>query len=111
MQGARDGSFSNKSSTKLSSPSVIKSVYQDVTSVENIVDEVTLQKYLKEHENNEKNVKVVNKSQQSSNLLSSFWSHPVTKTAKDMTTFLKKCHYQLSTLSPGKYSIHHISWH
>lgn len=102
MQGTPDGIFSKKHSPKVSSQSPMKSAYQDVTSVESIIDELSLQKYLKEHDKNEKNMKVANKSHQSSNLLSSFWSHPVTKTAKDMSTFLKKCHYQLSTLSPGK---------
>ncbi|XP_066249033.1 transmembrane protein 209 [Euwallacea similis] len=38
----------------------------------------------------------------SNNLLSSFWSHPVTKSVKDMSSFLKKSQYQLSTLSPTK---------
>lgn len=102
MKGTPDASFPKNPSPKLSSTSPMKSAYQDLTSVENITDEASLQKYLNEHEKNEKNIKVVNKAQQSSNLLSSFWSHPVTKTAKDMSTFLKKCQYQLSTLSPGK---------
>lgn len=102
MTGTPDATFSKNPSPKISSPSHMKTAYQDVTTVENITDEVSLQKYLKEHEKNEKNIKVVNKGQQSSNLLSSFWSHPVTKTAKDMSTFLKKCQYQFSTLSPGK---------
>lgn len=104
LKGSPDASTTQKRSSKLSSPSPLKSVYQDVTSVENITDEVTLEKYLREHEKHEKNIKVVNKSQQSTNLLSSFWSHPVTKTAKDMSVFLKKCQYQLATLSPGKNS-------
>lgn len=101
MKASPDAGTIQKPSSKLSNPSPLKPVYQDVTSVDNIIDEVTLEKYLKEHEKHEKNIKVVNKSQQSTNLLSSFWSHPVTKTAKDMSSFLKKCQYQLATLSPG----------
>lgn len=104
MKGSPDAGITPKPSPKLSSP--VKSVYQDVTSVENITDEVTLNKYLKEHEKHEKNTKVVNKTQQSNNLLSSFWSHSVTKTAKDMSSFLKKCQYQLATLAPGNVYMH-----
>ncbi|ENN71499.1 hypothetical protein YQE_11793, partial [Dendroctonus ponderosae] len=33
------------------------------------------------------------------NLLSSFWSHPITQTSKDMSSFLRKNQYQLSTQS------------
>ncbi|KAJ8972246.1 hypothetical protein NQ317_011071 [Molorchus minor] len=86
--------------SKQNSP--VKSSFQDTSSIEVIKDENSLNKYLKEHEETEKVNKVANKSQQSSNLLSSFWSHPVAKSAKDMSTFLKKCQYQLSTASPTK---------
>lgn len=45
---------------------------------------------------------VENKMQTGNNLLSSFWSHPVTRTATDMSEFLKSCTYQLSSPSPSK---------
>jgi len=45
---------------------------------------------------------VENKVQTGNNLLSSFWSHPVTRTAADMSEFLKSCTYQLSSPSPSK---------
>lgn len=45
---------------------------------------------------------VENKVQTGNNLLSSFWSHPVTRTAADMSEFLKSCTYQLSSPSPTK---------
>ncbi|CAH1977536.1 unnamed protein product [Acanthoscelides obtectus] len=67
-----------------------------------ITHENGLNKYLKEYEEAEKITKMVDKSEKSANLLSSFWSHPVTKTAKDVSSFLKKCQYQLSTQSPTK---------
>lgn len=102
MSGSPDTTFPKKVSPKVSNNLPIKSTYQDVTSVETITDEESLEKYLKEHAKYERSVKQINKSQHSSNLLSSFWSHPVTKTVKDMSSFLKKCHYQLATLSPGK---------
>uniref|UniRef100_A0AAR5Q954 Transmembrane protein 209 n=2 Tax=Dendroctonus ponderosae TaxID=77166 RepID=A0AAR5Q954_DENPD len=37
------------------------------------------------------------------NLLSSFWSHPITQTSKDMSSFLRKNQYQLSTQSTTKH--------
>lgn len=102
MTGTPVGTSPTKRTTpQLSNVSAIKSVFRDVTTVENITDETSLQKYLNEYKKHEASLKIVNKSQQSTNLLSSFWSHPVTKTAKDMNSFLAKCHYQLSTLSPG----------
>ncbi|VEN39396.1 unnamed protein product [Callosobruchus maculatus] len=72
------------------------------TSVDHITHEDGLNKYLKEYEETEKINKRMDKTQKSANLLSSFWSHPVTKTAKDVSSFLKKCQYQLSTQSPTK---------
>ncbi|XP_018573554.1 transmembrane protein 209 [Anoplophora glabripennis] len=96
--------FSNKTSPKSFSkqPSPAKLSFRDTSSLEFIKDENSLQKYLKEHEESQKVDKVTNKTHQSSNLLSSFWSHPVSKTAKDMSSFLKKCQYQLSTPSPTR---------
>ncbi|XP_057669567.1 transmembrane protein 209 [Diorhabda carinulata] len=82
----------------------VKSSFRDVSSMELIEDEDSLNKYLKEHEENEKANKLTSKQEHSSNLLSSFWSHPVTQTAKDVSEFLKKCQYQLSTQSPNKIS-------
>lgn len=92
---------SPKSFSKQTSPAKLS--FCDTSTVGFINDENSLHKYLKEHEEAEKVNKISNKSHQSSNLLSSFWSHPVTKTAKDMSSFLKKCQYQLSTPSPSKF--------
>ncbi|XP_023029269.1 transmembrane protein 209 isoform X2 [Leptinotarsa decemlineata] len=102
--------FSNRSPpNSASKTSSMKTSFCEASSVEFITDENSLNKYLKEYEEMEKVQKLANKSQQSSNLLSSFWSHPVTKTAKDVSSFLKKCQYQLSsqlaTKSPGSPNI------
>lgn len=94
--------YANKpspSSISNQSPNLNKSSFRDVSSVEFIGDEDSLNKYLKEHEEIEKANKLTSKQQHSSNLLSSFWSHPVTQTAKDVSEFLKKCQYQLSSQS------------
>lgn len=96
--------FSNKPSptvfSKKEPPE--KLTFCDTSTIESINDENSLQKYLKEHEEAQKINKIANKTHETSNLLSSFWSHPVAKTAKDMSSFLKKCQYQLSTPSPSK---------
>ncbi|CAH1138308.1 unnamed protein product [Phyllotreta striolata] len=76
-----------------------KSSFRDATSVEYISDEDSLNKYLKEYEEMEKVNKLTTKQQQSSNLLSSFWSHPVTQSAKNVSEYLKHCQYQLSSQS------------
>jgi hypothetical protein len=77
--------------------------YRDTSGIEFIADEKDLDKYLKEFEANTSVKNLNNQTEQPSNLLSSFWSHPVTKTAKDMSSFLKRCTYQLSTQSPSKF--------
>ncbi|KAJ3665391.1 hypothetical protein Zmor_000888 [Zophobas morio] len=74
--------------------------YRDTSGIEFISDEKDLDTYLKEFEANSNIKNLNNQTQQTSNLLSSFWSHPVTKTAKDMSSFLRRCTYQLSTQSP-----------
>lgn len=73
----------------------------DTSGIDFITDETDLERYLKEFDVNTKVQNLSTQNQQPSNLLSSFWSHPVTKTAKDMSTFLKRCTYQMSTQSPG----------
>ncbi|XP_072388155.1 transmembrane protein 209 isoform X1 [Diabrotica undecimpunctata] len=104
FKGTPDRSSSHFSST--SSPifqaSVNKSSFRDISSVEFISDEDALRKYLKEHKEIEKVNKLSCKKQNSSNLLSSFWSHPVTQTAKDVSEYLRKCQYQLSSQIIGK---------
>lgn len=76
--------------------------YQDNLSLlENIEDVEERDHLLEEQDEEGKALKLINKPAATMNLLSSFWSHPVTKTAKDMSSFLKKSQYQLSTQSPG----------
>lgn len=74
--------------------------------------------YFKSFEASPNVMNINNSTQPQTNLLSSFWSHPVTKTAKDMSSFLKRCTYQLSSQSPSKqylfyglYAIHFIFLH
>lgn len=97
--------YSNVSNRKSSnffskSPQSPISTYHNISTVENIEDEDSLNQFLKDYEEVENANKLANKSQHPTNLLSLFWSHPITKTAKDMTSFLKKSQYQLSTQSP-----------
>ncbi|XP_076268905.1 transmembrane protein 209 [Rhynchophorus ferrugineus] len=99
MNQSQYANLSNRRTPK--SPHSPLSSYHNVSSIENIDDESSLNQYLKEHEEVEKVNKMANKSHNSANLLSSFWSHPITKSAKDMSTFLKKSQYQLSSQSPG----------
>ncbi|CAH0550513.1 unnamed protein product [Brassicogethes aeneus] len=102
QQGSPDADRSRSGLLSNRSTPLKVSTFQNISSVEMIKDDKSLEKYLKEHEKNESVNKLANKTQHSSNLLSSFWSHPVTKTAKDMSSFLKRCQYQLSTQSPNK---------
>lgn len=74
----------------------------DLTEVEQITDENSLSQYLKDYEAYEKANTLSCTVNHSANLLSSFWSHPSTKTTKDAVAFLKKNVYQMATQSPGK---------
>lgn len=40
--------------------------------------------------------------EQPSNLLSSFWSHPATRTAAEVPSILRRCYYQLAPSTTGK---------
>ena len=40
--------------------------------------------------------------EQPSNLLSSFWSHPATRTAAEVPSILRRCYYQLAPPTTGK---------
>jgi hypothetical protein len=39
--------------------------------------------------------------EQPSNLLSSFWSHPATRTAAEVPSILRRCYYQLAPPTTG----------
>ncbi|XP_060533654.1 transmembrane protein 209 [Cylas formicarius] len=84
---------------KQSSPPILR--FQN-SLVDIIDDEDSLDQYIKDHEASEKVNKISEKSQSSFNLLSSFWSHPVAKTTKDISSFLSKSQYQLATQSLTK---------
>lgn len=76
---------------------------KDLPTVDDITDVDTLKTYLKDFDRTEKLNSTYNLDM-STNLLSSFWSHPVTKSAKDSSSFLRKSFYQLSTRSPSEHS-------
>ncbi|KAL3289077.1 hypothetical protein HHI36_003519 [Cryptolaemus montrouzieri] len=83
-------------------PSNLSSKFlSDSFRIDPISDEASLDEFLKERDTFEKINRVHNQSPQSSNLLSSFWRHPVTKNPKD-SIVLSKCKYQLSSLTRDK---------
>lgn len=43
--------------------------------------------------------------EQPSNLLSMFWSHPVTRSPTEAAPMLRRCAYQLATSTPGIFII------
>ncbi|KAK9745681.1 Cytochrome B561, N terminal [Popillia japonica] len=76
--------------------SPMKTPRQDTSGIEFISDQNTLQTYLKDFEANEKKANITNCIDATTNALSTFWSHPLTKNPKDTPTFLKRTQYQLS---------------
>ncbi|XP_012253137.2 transmembrane protein 209 [Athalia rosae] len=61
-----------------------------------IYDEVQLQSYLKELEHQERKSTSLTNVDQPSNLLSSFWSHPATRSPGEVSPMLRRCVYQLA---------------
>lgn len=78
---------------------------KDTPTVQHITDVNTLNEYLKDFSKTEKLSSTFNMDT-STNILNSFWSHPVTKSAKDTSMFLRNTFYQLSTHSPGSSTIY-----
>ncbi|KAI4466723.1 hypothetical protein MML48_2g00003042 [Holotrichia oblita] len=76
--------------------SPIKTPRQDTSGIEFISNQSSLQTYLKDFEANEKKANITNCVDATTNALSTFWSHPLTKNPKDTSTFLKRTQYQLS---------------
>jgi len=75
----------------------------NLTNEDLIQDECELENYLKEVEQQRKCVLSTN-IDQPSNLLSSFWSHPATRTPGEVSPLLRRCAYQLAP-TIGKYEI------
>ncbi|KAK9877475.1 hypothetical protein WA026_018584 [Henosepilachna vigintioctopunctata] len=95
------GSPTTRGSSQVSpkQPSYLTSkLLSESFKIDPITDESSLDEFLKEKDTFEKINRVHGQSPQSSNLLSSFWRHPVTKNPKD-SLVLSKCKYQLSPLS------------
>jgi len=78
-----------------------------MTNEDLIQDECELDSYLKEIEQQRKYI-LSTKVDQPSNLLSSFWSHPATRTPGEVSPLLRRCTYQLAP-TIGKLEIHFIS--
>lgn len=85
-----------------SSPSILPSMLlppKDAPTDDHITDANTLKEYLKDFSRTEKLSNSFS-IDTSTNILSSFWSHPVAKSGKDSSSFLRRTFYQLSTHSP-----------
>ncbi|PNF40193.1 Transmembrane protein 209 [Cryptotermes secundus] len=67
-----------------------------ISSVDFIENERSLTQYLQDYENFERTAAVGQSVEQPSNLLSSFWSHPATRTASEVPPTLRRCSYQLA---------------
>ena len=61
-----------------------------------IQDESELQNYLKEVANKDRKTTHSTNMDQPSNLLSSFWSHPATRSPGEVSPMLRRCAYQLA---------------
>ncbi|KAK3909516.1 Transmembrane protein 209 [Frankliniella fusca] len=74
-------------------------------SSEFIGDEDSLTNYLRDFDSHEKSSTHAASIEQPTNLLSSFWSHPASRTAGEVSPLLRRCTYQLashsSTQSPS----------
>ncbi|GJQ80784.1 hypothetical protein Trydic_g9375 [Trypoxylus dichotomus] len=75
----------------------VKPPRQDTSGIDFISDQWSLQSYLKDFEANEKKASTNSSTMSTSNALSTFWSHPLTKNPKDASSLLKRTQYQLST--------------
>lgn len=71
-----------------------------VSPDELIQDEQSLKNYLKEYDGFEKSSLVGSSVEQPSNLLSTFWSHPATRSPTEATPMLRRCTYQLAPATP-----------
>lgn len=76
--------------------------YTSPSSREVIQDEQSLSHYLKGYENFEKNSVISTSTEQPSNLLSTYWSHPASRSSADVSPVLKRCVYQIAPPSPAQ---------
>lgn len=74
----------------------------DYTGTNDVTDEVSLRKYLKDVEMKEKIFEATCGAKQSRNSLNSFWSFPTTKNTDDVSSYLKNSQFQLSTPASKK---------
>lgn len=75
--------------------------YPDTSGIEFISDEKSLKQYLHDYEHYEKALNASSVPEQNvNNLLSSFWSHPATQNPNELSPYLRRSQYQLSSQSP-----------
>ncbi|KAJ9587901.1 hypothetical protein L9F63_018682, partial [Diploptera punctata] len=79
------------------SPAV--SQISNISSVEFIENETSLSQYLRDYEHFEKTASVGQSVEQPTNLLSSFWNHPATRTSSEVPVTLRRCTYQMAPLT------------
>ena len=103
--------FTSPKATVCSNGSLSKStnisLNSSLTNEDLIQDECELETYLKEVEQQRKCVLSTNVDQPS-NLLSSFWSHPATRSPGEVSPLLRRCAYQLAP-TIGKSKIYLMS--
>lgn len=78
---------------------------QYVSGVDSIQDEDSLNRYLKDYENYEKNSSIIynqNLNMSTESPISSFWSHPASKSNKNASPMLWRCQYQLASPTTSK---------
>ncbi|XP_069681862.1 transmembrane protein 209 isoform X2 [Periplaneta americana] len=97
-QGSPSGGLSmSHNRCQQTSPSSPMTQMSNISSVDFIESEHSLSQYLRDFENFEKTAAVGQSVEQPSNLLSSFWSHPATRTAAEVPPMLRRCSYQLAS--------------
>lgn len=96
------------SNGSLSRPTNI-SLNGSLTNEDLIQDECELESYLKEVEQQRKCV-LSTTVDQPSNLLSSFWSHPATRSPGEVSPLLRRCAYQLAPTIGNKSKIYVMSY-
>lgn len=84
-------------------PTILKSS-SPVTSVKDfITDEYSLRRYIQDYEDYEKKAAISTNVQETSNSFS-FWSPSYSSNLNEVSPILRRCTYQLSSLSTGFYT-------
>lgn len=87
---------------KVPSPNALKPTLHLVSADDDFISgEESLCKYIQDFEEYEKKACVSMSMEETSNSLS-FWNTPNAKTLNEVSPLLRRCTYQLSSLTPGK---------